>query len=113
MNVFPLLLAEFLGSFFFIGVIAATAFAGSRITLASASSYAPIAIGLALAVAILGFGAASGGHFNPAVSLARIVFDALDGDGKTFGRYLLYMVAQLLGCCVAVLVVVYLFRRPV
>ena len=55
---FKKLLVEFLGTVFFLYVIIAV---GN-----------PLAIGLALAVAIMIGGKISGGHFNPAVSIMMV-----------------------------------------
>jgi aquaporin Z len=55
---FQKLLVEFLGTVFFLYVIIAVA--------------NPLAIGLALAVAIMVGGKISGGHFNPAVSIMMV-----------------------------------------
>lgn len=72
------LLAEFLGTMFFLYVILATGDA--------------VAIGLALTVAIMVIGAYSGGHFNPAVSVM------LTMAGKLSMKELApYVVAQVLG----------------
>ena len=72
------LLAEFLGTMFFLYVILATGDA--------------VAIGLALTVAIMLIGAHSGGHFNPAVSVMLAM------AGKHSMKELApYVVAQVLG----------------
>ena len=72
------LLAEFLGTMFFLYVILATGDA--------------VAIGLALIVAIMVVGPHSGGHFNPAVSVMLAM------AGKHSMKELApYVVAQVLG----------------
>ena len=72
------LLAEFLGTMFFLYVILATGDA--------------VAIGLALMAAIFIVGAYSGGHFNPAVSVM------LAASGKLSMKDLApYVVAQIAG----------------
>ena len=72
------LLAEFLGTMFFLYVILATGDA--------------IAIGLALTVAIMVIGVHSGGHFNPAASVMLAM------AGKHSMKELApYVVAQVLG----------------
>lgn len=76
--------AEFLGTFVFLTVI-----------LASPSA---ISIGAALAVAILAFGALSGGHFNPAVSFMMLMNGKIKLDA-----FVLYVIAQVLGGVVALL----------
>jgi len=75
-------LAEFIGSVFFIYVILAT---GN-----------PLAIGAALAIAILLASNISGGHFNPAVSIV------MASAGKISTTDLMpYIIAQILGGLVA------------
>ena len=76
------LVVEFLGTLFFLYVILAT---GS-----------PIAIGAALAIAILVGGSISGGNFNPAVSIMMHM------NGKlSMAELLPYIVAQVAGGLVA------------
>jgi aquaporin Z len=75
-------LAEFIGTIFFIYIILAT---GN-----------PIAIGAALAVVILLIGGISGGHVNPAVSIAM----ASAGKLPT-GDLVPYILSQCLGGLVA------------
>jgi len=79
---FKKLLVEFLGTLFFLYVILAT---GS-----------PIAIGAALAIAILVGGAISGGNFNPAVSIMMAMAGKL-----SMTDVLPYIVAQVAGGLVA------------
>jgi aquaporin Z len=75
-------LAEFIGSVFFVYVILAT---GN-----------PLAIGAALAIAILLASSISGGHFNPAVSIV------MASAGKISTTDLMpYIIAQILGGLVA------------
>lgn len=71
-------LVEFVGTLFFLYVILAT---GS-----------PLAIGLALVVAILIGGKISGGHFNPAVSVMMASKGAI-----SMGDLLPYVLAQIAG----------------
>ncbi len=84
-------LAELLGTFVLIGV-------GSMAILSSGQSVVAIAFGfgLALAVAIIAFGSVSGGHYNPAVTLAQLIRGEIvlaDAVG--------YVVAQLAGAVLA------------
>lgn len=72
-------LAEYLGSFFFILVI-----------LMSGGN--PLVIGGALALTVLLIGGISGGHVNPAVSVAQYLQGSLRPNDL-----LLYVVVQLLG----------------
>ena len=73
---------EFLGTLFLVFVFLAT------------GHWA--AIGLALAIAIFLGGKISGGHYNPAVTLAFTIKKTLD-----LGEMFLYMASQLLGGVVA------------
>jgi MIP family channel proteins len=88
--------AEFLGTFTlcFIGQGAIIA---QRIA-APTSGLLPIAVahGLALAVMISAFGATSGGHLNPAVTLSFVVTGR-----QRLGSALAYWASQLLGAVVA------------
>ncbi|MYF83066.1 MAG: aquaporin [Acidimicrobiia bacterium] len=84
-------LAELLGAFVLIGV-------GSMAILSSGGSIAAIAFGfgLALLIALYMFGSVSGGHYNPAATLAQLIrgqITAADAVG--------YIVAQLAGAVLA------------
>ena len=79
---FNKLLAEFLGTMFFLYVILATGNA--------------IAIGAALAVAILVGGPISGGMFNPAVAVMMTVAGKLDRN-----KLVPYVLAEVAGGLVA------------
>jgi aquaporin Z len=75
-------LAEFLGTLFFVYIVLATGNA--------------IAIGAALAIAVMIAGTISGGHINPAVSIAMVA------AGKMSSSDLLpYILAQIAGGMVA------------
>jgi aquaporin Z len=82
LNIVPLL-GEFLGAFLFL------------LTILFTGNWA--AIGAALAVLIYILGPISGGHVNPAVSLAMYVKGSLDG-----AEFLAYTVSQLFGAVAAV-----------
>jgi len=75
-------LAEFLGVFIFF----------LAIFTKDGSNYAPVAIAVALFVAIYTFGGVSGGHFNFTVTMVKYIA----GDVGT-QQLLYYFVAQLLG----------------
>ena len=75
---------ELVGTFVFISVILMTGEA--------------IPIGIALVAAIYFGGSISGGHFNPAVSTAKLV----NGD-LTPKKWIIYVAAQILGGLVALL----------
>jgi aquaporin Z len=79
---FQKLLVEFLGTIFFLYVILAVGH--------------PLAIGLALAVAIMVGGKISGGHFNPAVSVMMVAANKLKMNDAAP-----YILAQVAGGLVA------------
>ena len=76
------LLAEFLGTMFFLYLILATADA--------------VAIGLALMAVIFILGKTSGGHFNPAVSVMMYLKENLAANDLP-----MYVIAQVAGGAVA------------
>lgn len=84
--------AEAVGSFLlvFVGV-------GLAFFSATGSVSSPLGVGLAVAAAMVAFGYVSGGHFNPAISLASAA------AGRTAWKALpVYIVAQLIGAALAV-----------
>ncbi len=87
---FKSLLAEFLGTFFFLSIILNSVFFGD---------FAPIAISIGLLGAIYLAGRVSGGHFNPAVSVMMYVKGKLAGD-----LTVLYIAAQILGGLMALMI---------
>src|SRR5688572_7010988 len=60
-------LTEFIGTFFFVATI------GFTVIAPGAGDMAPLAIGAALMVMIFAGGHVSGGHYNPAVTLAVFI----------------------------------------
>ena len=66
---------EFLGTFFFLGVILMAT--GGGASKAALGNVAPLAIGVALVAVICFGGGISGGHFNPAVSVMMYFNKAL------------------------------------
>jgi aquaporin Z len=89
-------LVELIGTFFLVLVI------GLTVIEPGAGSFAPIAIGLTLMVMIYAGGHISGGHYNPAVTLAVWM------RGKCDTKDVLpYMVSQLLGGVLAAWTVLY------
>lgn len=84
--------AEAVGAFFlvFVGV-------GLAFFSATGSVSSPMGVGLAAAAAMVAFGYVSGGHFNPAISIASAA------AGRTAWKALpVYIVAQLIGAVLAV-----------
>jgi aquaporin Z len=62
--------AEFLGTFVLVFIGTSTVVAGLRTTAPVTLLVAAFGFGFALLAALYAFGEVSGGHFNPAVSLA-------------------------------------------
>ena len=83
-------LVEFIGTFFFIFTI------GCTVIPPNAGALAPLAIGASLMVMVFAGGHVSGGHFNPAVSLAAFIRGKLSG-----GNLIPYWLAQLAAAAVA------------
>ena len=80
---------EFLGTFFLVLVVGLTAMSGE-------STLAPLAIGAILMVMVYAGGPISGGHYNPAVTLAAWLRGACALEDA-----LRYLVAQALGAAAA------------
>ena len=85
-------LTEFIGTFFLVLTVYLTVIGGTPM--------APLAIGASLMIMVYMGGHISGGHYNPAVSLA--VF--LRGKMTSPGEFVAYIVSQLAGAVVASLV---------
>lgn len=94
MESFKKYLVEFIGTFFLVFTIGATAAFGGEGVIA------PLAIGFALMVMVYAGGYISGGHYNPAVSLAAAVRGALE-----WKQWIPYAFFQILGGVVAALVI--------
>jgi aquaporin Z len=88
---------EFIGTFFLVFTV------GMTVIEPGAGTLAPLAIGSALMVMIYAGGHISGGHYNPAVTLAVWIRGRCPHLDVPF-----YMVAQFLGAVVAALAVGYL-----
>ena len=86
------LLTEFIGTFFLVLTIGLTVTAGSQ--------FAPIAIGTSLMVMVYMGGHVSGGHYNPAVSLAATLRGALPASD-----FFPYVASQIVGATAAALAV--------
>jgi aquaporin Z len=82
-------LVEFIGTFIFISIILNS----SR---PQYSSYAPLAIGLGLAVVIQFGGFISGGHYNPAVSFSSYLDNRISSNDL-----ISYIIVQILAAYVA------------
>jgi len=81
-------LTEFIGTFFLCLTVGMTVLSGSDL--------APLAIGSSLMIMVYMGGHISGGHYNPAVSLAALLRGALPTS-----QFLPYLVSQLLGAVAA------------
>jgi aquaporin Z len=95
-------IVEFIGTFFLVFTV------GMCVIKPDAGSFAPIAIGSALMVMVYAGGHISGGHFNPAVTLAVW----LRGKCKT-EHVPGYIAAQVLAGIIAALAALYLKGNPV
>jgi aquaporin Z len=92
---------EFIGTFFLVFTI-------GMVVIGGKGNFAPLAIGSILMVMIFAGGHISGGHYNPAVTLA-VLF-----RGKiSLGDALPYMLVQVLGAGVASFVVLYLLNDKI
>src|SRR5512143_184724 len=91
-------LTEFIGTFFLVLTVC--------LTVIGAVPMAPLAIGASLMIMLYMGGHISGGHYNPAVSLAAALRGKLPGS-----ELVPYMVAQVLGAIVASLLVYVIMGR--
>ena len=88
---------EFIGTFFLVLTV------GMTVIEPGAGIIAPIAIGSALMIMVYAGGHISGGHYNPAVTLAVWL------RGRCVGKDVPgYMIAQVIGGVIAALIVLYL-----
>jgi len=81
-------LVEFIGTFFLVLTVV--------VAVAKGGVMAPVAIGAALMVMIYAGGHISGGHYNPAVSLAVLMRGAMSA-----ADFVPYIIAQLAGAALA------------
>jgi aquaporin Z len=95
-------LTEFLGTFFLVLTIGLAVLTGPSTGL----SMAPLAIGSALMVMVYMGGHVSGGHYNPAVSLAVLLRGKLDAK-----EFVPYLVAQAVGGVAAAVLVYSILGR--
>src|ERR1700689_1688828 len=94
-------LTEFIGTFFLVFTV------GMTVIKPDAGNFAPLAIGSALMIMVYAGGHVSGGHYNPAVTLAvwlRGRCPSSDVPG--------YIGSQLLGSVAASFLVLYLKDNP-
>jgi glycerol uptake facilitator-like aquaporin len=102
--------AEFLGTGFLVAAVVGSGIMAERLAggnVAIALLVNTIATGAALAALILTFGAISGAHFNPAVSLA----DAIE-HGLRWSDGAAYIVAQVIGGVAGVIAAHAMFGLP-
>lgn len=98
----PKALMEFIGAFFLVFTV------GMTVIEPGAGAFAPLAIGSVLMVMIFAGGHLSGGHYNPAVSLAVWMRGKL-----SLNDLVAYIVAQLIAGMVAGGLVLYMKAFPV
>ena len=94
-------LVEFIGTFFLVLTVGCTVFTSGNGVIPA------IAIGIILAVMVYAGGHVSGGHYNPAVSLAAAIRGALN-----WKDIIPYWIAQLIGGVVAAYAVLSLVNVP-
>jgi MIP family channel proteins len=99
----PALVAEAIGTFVFFFIAAGAALVATG-DPAAALLIVALAHGVVLAVLVSSFGAVSGGHFNPAVTLGLWIAGQID-----VVKGVAYMVAQLLGGAAAGFALAYFF----
>ena len=99
----PALVAEAIGTFLFFFIAAGAALVATGDPAATLLIVA-LAHGVVLAVLVSSFGAVSGGHFNPAVTLGLWIAGQIDAV-----KGLAYMVAQLVGGAAAGFALAYFF----
>ena len=95
-------LVEFIGTFFLVLTIGMTV-----IDPVVAVGFAPLAIGAALMIMVYAGGHVSGGHYNPAVTLAVWLRGRCATADVPF-----YLIAQILGAAAASFVALYLKGNP-
>lgn len=92
-------LTEFIGAFFLVLTVGLTSISGLDM--------APLAIGSALMIMVYMGGHISGGHYNPAVSLAAAMRGALP-----WGHFAPYVLSQVLGAIAAGFVTYFITGMP-
>ena len=94
-------ITEFIGTFFLVFVIGMAVLGGK-------GDFAPLAIGSTLMVMIYAGGHISGAHYNPAVTLAVLIRGRISP-----AEAIVYMIVQIIGACVASLLVMYLMNDKI
>jgi aquaporin Z len=94
-------LTEFIGTFFLIFAV------GMSVIEPGAGSLAPLAIGITLMVMVYAGGHVSGGHYNPAVTLAVWLRGKCSASDVPP-----YWISQILGAALAALLTIYLKGNP-
>ena len=94
-------LTELIGTFFLVCTV------GMTVIAPGAGDLAPLAIGASLMVMIFAGGHVSGGHYNPAVTLAMFIRGRCNSDD-----IFRYWIAQILGAAAAAAVVLFLKGNP-
>jgi aquaporin Z len=99
--------AELLGTFLFFAIgLTSVQAVGALGAAAPLLVVVPLAFGLGLLAAIFAFGHISGGHFNPAVTIAMVI------DGRTTTTDAVgYIVAQVIGAIGAAVLVLVLWSQ--
>src|ERR1700756_3351215 len=82
------MIAEFIGTFFLVFTVGASVRSGNAL--------APLAIGVALMVMVYAGGHISGGHYNPAVTVAVLVRGRID-PREAVGYWIAQLAAGLVG----------------
>jgi aquaporin Z len=102
------IIVEFIGAFFLVFTIGMTVLGYDGVRDREQLLFAPLAIGAVLMVMIFAGGHISGGHFNPAVSLAVFL------RGKSnLNEFIAYVIAQVAAALVASFLVLFLKGFPV
>jgi aquaporin Z len=97
----PKYIVEFIGTFFLVLTI------GFAVVKPGAAAMAPVAIGATLMVMIFAGGHVSGGHYNPAVTLAAFIRGACPA-----ADVIPYWIAQIVGAAAAAFIVIFVKGGP-
>lgn len=94
-------LVEFIGTFFLVFTIGCASFPNGG------NAFPPMAIGFILMIMVYAGGHISGGHYNPAVSLAAAIRGALP-----WKDFVPYIISQFIGGALAALLAAYIIAIP-